>query len=221
MAHHHPFQIIGYHSCDKKVGMDAINGSLQLKHSENKWDWLGSGVYFWEQNPEKALEYAIKCAIGEQKFSGNIETPFVIGAIIELGACLNLTEPQSLQIVKAAYHELEATMKRSGDKIPQNKQANRQLDCAVIQNIHKSNEATGRNGYDTVRSPFHEGTPIYETSNFTHGLHIEVCVRNTDLIKGYFLPLPIAKFNPFLNEPFDRDNYLKDYEETGMIRIHH
>jgi hypothetical protein len=219
MNRHHPFQIIGYHSCDMKVGMAAINGTLELKHSENKWDWLGWGVYFWEQNPEKALEYAIKCAIGKQTFSGDIQTPFVVGAIIQLGHCLNLTEPESLRIVKEAYLELDKTMKQGGKSIPKNKDANRQLDCAAIQNIHISNKKQAITEYDSVRSPFHEGTPLYETSNFTHGLHIEVCVRNTDLIKGYFLPRPIDKFNPFINGKFDKEKYQKEYERTGIIKI--
>jgi hypothetical protein len=209
MPHHQPFEVIGYHSCDRKTGLAAINGELQLNHSENTWDWLGWGVYFWEQNPEKALHYAIKCAIGNQKFAGKIETPFVIGAIIELGNCLNLIEPQSLNIVKEAHLELTETMTKSGIKIPKNRDANRPLDCAVIQSIHATNrDNPDIKEYETVRCPFPEGTPLYETSNFTHGLHIEICVRNTELIKGYFLPRPLEQFNPFLNKPFNKDDFM-------------
>lgn len=74
-----------------------MNGN-QLTASTNEWDWLGPGVYFWEQNPARALEYAIDSANNKQKNKVRIATPFVIGSIIELGNCLNLLEPFSLTI---------------------------------------------------------------------------------------------------------------------------
>lgn len=212
MAYHRPFQVIGYHSCDRDLGLRVLKGEDQLKPSNNTWDWLGKGVYFWEQNPEKAMEYAIKCAIGKQKFAGKIYTPFVIGAIIELGHCLNLVEPQSLKIVKEAYNELVKTMGEGKKKMPVNNGANRQLDCAVIQTIHESNkreELKNPHGliksYDTVRSPFHEGGVLYEGASFTDGLHIELAVINVDLIKGYFLPRPVETYNPYLKTEFNKD----------------
>jgi hypothetical protein len=90
LAYHQPFQITGFHSCDREVGLRVLNGKDQLILSDNAWDWLGSGIYFWEQNPARALEYAIDSAEGRQKNKVAIKTPFVIGAIIELGNCLNL-----------------------------------------------------------------------------------------------------------------------------------
>jgi len=196
------------------LGLRILKGEDQLRQSTNAWDWLGPGIYFWEQNPEKALEYAEKCAAGQQKFSGTIKNPFVIGAIIELGNCLNLVEPNSLRIVKEAYHELLETMKESGTKMPKNKEANRRLDCAVIQNIHESIKRSGTlKPYDTIRSPFHEGVKIYEDSNFTDGLHIEISVRTPELIKGYFLPRPIAEYNPYLHQDFDKVEYQKLHPE--------
>lgn len=74
-----------------------MNGN-QLTASTNEWDWLGPGVYFWEQNPARALEYAIDSANNKQKNKVRIATPFVIGSIIELGNCLNLLESFSLTI---------------------------------------------------------------------------------------------------------------------------
>jgi hypothetical protein len=99
----HPFQIIGFHSCDREVGLRIIGGKDQLRPSDNPWDWLGPGAYFWEDNPYRALDYAIKCATNKQKFSGRIINPFVIGAVIELGNCLNLIEHRSIEVVRGAY----------------------------------------------------------------------------------------------------------------------
>jgi hypothetical protein len=62
--------------------------------------------------------------------------------------------------------------------------------------LHQSNKIKKAPRYDTIRSPFQEGGPIYR-------LHIEICVLNPDLIKGYFLPRPVEEFNPYLNKDFE------------------
>ena len=203
MAYHQPFQITGFHSCDRDLGMRLLNGSDELRPSDNPWDWLGPGIYFWEQNPHRALDYAVEATQNQQKFSGRIKVPFVIGAIIELGNCLNLIEPNSINIVKEAHTKLSAVIVESGEKMPLNKGANRQLDCAVIKYVHESNKKLGAPAYDTIRSPFQEGGPIYEGANFTDRLHIEICVLNPSTIKGYFLPRPVDEFNPYLNKKFE------------------
>jgi hypothetical protein len=202
LAFHQPFQIIGFHSCEKEVGLKVLNGKDYLRPSDNPWDWLGPGVYFWEQNPHRAIQYAEECAKGKQKFSGQITTPFVLGAIIELGYCLNLIEPDSLKIVEEAHNALVQTISDAGSKVAENKGANRALDCAVFKYVHESNVKTGGKEYDTIRSPFHEGGALYKTSNFSKRLHMEVCVLNPTCIKGYFLPLPHETFNPYLNSDF-------------------
>lgn len=202
MSYHQPFQITAFHSCDKEIGLKVLNGELPLRPSDNIWDWLGSGIYFWEQNPARALEYAIECATGKQKNKIRIQTPFVIGAIIELGNCLNLLEPLSLNIVKEAHAGLELAVKESGEKMPVNKGANRALDCAVIKYLHGVRDTSNELPFDTIRSSFQEGGELYPGSNFTTKLHIEICVRNQELIKGYFLPMPIKEFNPYLNKEY-------------------
>lgn len=83
MAYHQPFEIAAFHSCDREVGLRILNGEEDLIASENEWDWLGPGIYFWEQNPGRALEYAIECASGWQKNKTRIKTPFVLGAIYD------------------------------------------------------------------------------------------------------------------------------------------
>ena len=98
--------------------------------------------------------------------------------MIELGNCLNLVEPNSINIVKEAYAELLTTVQGGKRVMPTNKGANRQLDCAVIKYIHEMNKRDGVTVYDSIRSPFVEGDPIYKGANFTDRLHIEICVRN-------------------------------------------
>lgn len=100
MHDYQPFSIIGFHSCDKEVGLRVLNGEDELLPSQNAWDWLGEGVYFWEQNPLRALEYADASARRTQFNKVPIKEPFVLGAIVDLGNCLNLVESGSLEILR-------------------------------------------------------------------------------------------------------------------------
>jgi hypothetical protein len=194
--------VIGFHGCDRELGLRLLQGSAELRPSTNPWDWLGPGIYFWEQNPYRALSYAEEAVRKRQKFAGKIETPFVIGAIIDLGKCLNLIEPRSINVVKEAYDELLLAARTEGNQLPVNKGPNRQLDCAVIKILHASYRKKNIPPYDTIRSPFHEGGPIYSGANFTDRLHIELCILNPHCIKGYFLPRPVQLFNPYLQQQF-------------------
>jgi hypothetical protein len=198
LAYHQPFEISAFHSCDREVGLRILNGEDDLIASENEWDWLGPGIYFWEQNPGRALEYAVECAAGQQKNKNRIKTPFVIGAVLELGKCLNLLEPGSIDVVKQAHTRLVKTYNNSKRPIPTNRGPIRKLDCSVIKYVHQTTTQKGLTPYDTIRSAFNEGSQIYPNSNFYDRLHIEICVRSPELIKGYFLPRPISEFNPYL-----------------------
>jgi hypothetical protein len=198
LTHHHPFSIIGFHSCDREVGLKVLNGNDDLRASDNPWDWLGEGIYFWEQNPLRALEYAEESAEKKQFNKIPIVTPFVLGAIIELGNCLNLVEAESLQILRTAYNGLKKVTDEADATMPKNKGDNRALDCAVIKYIHYSNKLADKKPFDTIRCAFPEGAEAYPGSKISSRLHIQICVLNPECIKGYFLPRPIKKFNPHL-----------------------
>jgi hypothetical protein len=200
LAQHTPLQVIGFHSCDKIIGLDIINGRTQLRPSKNIWDWLGEGIYFWEQNPLRALEYAIESSTRKQFNKIPIRTPFVIGAFIELGNCLNLIEPESLAILKRAYFGLSRIYEEVGKALPKNENENRKLDSAVFKHLHKSRSDNLSPPFDIIRCAFNEGDPIYPGANFTVKLHMEISVLNHEMIHGYYLPYPLEKYNPFLNE---------------------
>jgi len=198
LSYRHPFEVIGYHSCERTLGLKVLNGNKELLHSNNPWDWLGEGIYFWEQNPQRALEYAQESSAGKQFNKVRIKVPFVLGAIIELGNCLNLVEPESLHILKQAYSGLESLLQKAGAKMPVNKGNNRALDCAVIKYVHQSRKENGQPPFDTIRCAFAEGENVYPGANFTSRGHIQICVLNDQLIRAYFLPRPILEYNPYL-----------------------
>ncbi|MDB5148587.1 MAG: hypothetical protein JWQ57_2607 [Mucilaginibacter sp.] len=200
MSEYQSFDVIGFHSCDGEVGLRLLNGQEEILPSENKWDWLGPGSYFWEGDPSRSLSYATENAQGIQRNKTPAETPFVLGAIIELGNCLNLVESESLVILSEAYEKLVELMGKSKQPMPVNNGGNRALDCAVIKVIHQSNVEEGKESYDSIRCAFPEGEEASPGAMITSRLHIQICVCNPDCIKGYFLPKPIEKYNPHLNQ---------------------
>ena len=197
-AYHRPTEVTGFHSCERAVGLKVVLGDTDLRPSNNPWDWLGSGVYFWEDNPIRALEYAVESSEGRQFNKIPIRSPLIIGAIIELGHCLNLVEQKSLAILRDAYTALKEVVVNEGKDMPVNKGSNRTLDCTVITYIHMAREDEGKKSYDTVRSSFAEGEEVYPGASFLSRSHIQVCVLNPGMIKAYFLPRPIAIYNPYL-----------------------
>ena len=76
-----PNFVLGFHGCDRAVYEKVINKNERLNPSKNDFDWLGHGVYFWENNPKRAFEYALEM----QKRTGIIKNVAVIGAVIDLG----------------------------------------------------------------------------------------------------------------------------------------
>lgn len=45
-----PGLLIGFHGCEEEVRDSIISGASMLNASENDYDWLGKGFYFWENN---------------------------------------------------------------------------------------------------------------------------------------------------------------------------
>lgn len=185
--------MLGFHGCDEAVGAEIVSGKTALRASKNDYDWLGGGIYFWENNPSRAKEFVETFMEHPERSRFKITTPFVIGAVIDLGRCLNLLETDSIMVVKEGYQLLKQTAQRAGYELPKNKKGTgtedlllRYLDCAVIETVHKALQEKGAPAFDSVRAAFQEGSDIYENAGFKEKNHIQICVRNPNCIKGYF-----------------------------------
>jgi hypothetical protein len=176
--------ILGYHGCDRDVGERLLAGS-SFTPSNNDYDWLGPGVYFWEANPLRGLEFAIE-ASGRKR--STISNPFVIGAVIELGLCLDVTTSSGVEWVRIAYESLVEVTRTAALELPSNSKdkLRRNLDCAVIRRLHTILESQKLPPIDTLKGIFIEGEPAYPGSGFPEKTHIQVAVRNPRCIKGVF-----------------------------------
>ncbi|MBC7379392.1 MAG: hypothetical protein H7346_18395 [Burkholderiaceae bacterium] len=186
-----PSWTLGFHGTDESTVQKILNDkSGHVEQSRNAWDWLGNGAYFWENDPTRAFQFATS----RMKWLGITDTkPAVIGAVIDLGRCLNLFDQPGLVELKAAYKSLEDDAASVGMPLPENHGKTpdrifRRLDRAVFENLHLIRSFLRYDAYDTTRAPFMEGAPLYNNTSFRERNHIQIAVRNMACIKGYFLP---------------------------------
>lgn len=140
MYHSTPGLLVGFHGCEQSVRNRIVSGSTMIKASENGYDWLGVGFYFWENN------FASSAGIYGQEMPKN------------------------------------KTVKGSKDKLL------RELDCAVIENLHAMQRQIQLKPFASVRGVFVEGEELYPGAGFHDKNHIQICIRNPNCIKGFFIP---------------------------------
>lgn len=185
-----PGLVLGFHGTETKTvnAVIAQRGRTHLIPSTGTNEWLGHGIYFWENDPQRALEWAQS---GNTKQT--IREPGVVGAILDLGLCLDLTNRTGLNEVAAAYRTLREMYEKAGFSLQRNTggrdKLNRELDCQVIQALHDYRTQRQLPPYDSVRSPFPEADELYDGAGFRAQNHIQIAIINPACIKGYFRPL--------------------------------
>jgi hypothetical protein len=174
--------VLGYHGCSQAVA-NALLAGRPFKQSENDYDWLGHGVYFWEANPKRGVAFAKEAL----KRKNSKKRPTVVGAVIDLGHCLDLTTEAGVDVLKAAHRTSSMGLDLLGSPFPTNSTHLRRLDCAVIEAAHTL-AAHGDDfpPFDTVKGVFVEGDQAYPGSGFSDKTHIQIAVRNPKMIKGVF-----------------------------------
>jgi hypothetical protein len=85
-----PGLLIGFHGCEAETRDSLLKNPDTIRKSEKPYDWLGNGMYFWENNAGRAFQWA-----KDKKKRGEIETPAVIGLYWTLDIVLILLIPAS------------------------------------------------------------------------------------------------------------------------------
>ncbi len=165
------------------------NPSKHLKPSENDYDWLGSGIYFWENDCDRAMQFATQ-GMGGRVTKGRIKEPFVIGAVIDLGLCCNLFDQVALKEMRQAYQVTAETFQKFDLPLPENGKGQllRPLDRLVLEQMHALRAILSLPQYETVRAGFGEGDALFPGTSITEKNHIQIAVREKSCIRGYFLP---------------------------------
>jgi hypothetical protein len=184
--------VLAYHGCDLETAQKLLGGS-SFQPSNRDYDWLGAGIYFWENDVIRAYQWATETR-------GNFDHPSVVGTVIELGACLELTIQAGIDAVKLAHRQFITMAGRKGVPIPENIDSTkptsrdriiRRLDCAVMNYLYGIRETEKEldlmsPSYATVRALFPEGSELYPGAGFWDKTHIQICVREPEQILGVF-----------------------------------
>ena len=169
-------RVTGFHACQREFAEALTRGQIKItdwKPSENRYDWLGKGIYFWERNQRRARQWAANNVKGKAA---------IIQAEIELGICLDLADSQYLSLIRSVYDELAATYVENGLTLPKNRRSGlRDLDRLVVDEFVRFLERGGAGQtmtLDTVCAPFEEGEPIFPGSFIRDQSHVQIAVRN-------------------------------------------
>src|SRR5260370_3855954 len=155
--------IVGYHGTSVHNAVAVLHEGT-FRPSQNDYDWLGHGIYFWEYAPYRAWNWA------RDKYGANAA---VIQATVRLGRCLDLTDIRYTEIIRGAFDELREVYAAKKMFIPTNRGRARCLDCLVINYVAQYIFPE----CETVRAPFLEGLPIFEGSALLSASHVQVVVR--------------------------------------------
>jgi hypothetical protein len=150
--------VIAYHGCDAATVERLLRG-VSFKKSQNDYDWLGEGIYFWEYGAHRALKFA-----HDQKALGKVTTPAIIGALVQLGHCFDLMDTRFTEELPLAFEMFKKHHRSTGRPMPSNSGKTpdkllRRRDCAVLNYYLDELHHIGGETYDTIRCGFVEGAP--------------------------------------------------------------
>lgn len=160
---------LGYHATDKNSA-ESIIRTKRYNFSNDDEDWLGKGVYFFENNITHALYWCTKYKC--------FPVWSILESHIEGDKIIDLDDPDTFEEFYKTYMEIKDRYKKRRDGRPR-----KILDAVVLDIMHI------KKPYDLVRGIF-RGVPGYDLRNrsfervrvFPH--HIQLCVKNRDCIKS-------------------------------------
>lgn len=191
--------VIAYHGCDITLRDDLVSGRvIELNPSANKYDWLGGGAYFFENDYKRALMFASAAQANPTKrFTKHpIATPAVVGAILQFDFILDMTTQEGIEEYCLAYEAMVGYLTANDLPEPKNSKANdddediivRQLDSDVFNFMHQIRGNTGQPMFQAVRSAFPQGEAVAPSSAFKRSSHIQIALRENACVRAWFLP---------------------------------
>ncbi|QHI96680.1 hypothetical protein GT347_00935 [Xylophilus rhododendri] len=192
--------VVAYHGCDRSTEDALVTGQLlALQPSDNPYDWLGPGVYFFQDDWRRALMFAQASADQpHRKFTQRpIHDPSVVGAVLKLTATLDVSTQDGIGAFRTAYEAL----KLSGVRLKQNRKSASQdtdvilrgLDRQVFKYLHQMYTDQGLPAPDAIRGAFPQGEAVAPTSAIFANSHVQIALLNPGCVLGYFRVPELAR----------------------------
>ena len=167
--------IIGFHGTSSENAIRIV--AEGFKPSKNEYDWLGDGVYFFQDAPERAWEWAKKV---------HKDDAAVVGATISLIDCLDLLDIGWTRLLSEMYNSFLTQMKRANIELPKQSMGAHRIDRLVINYVVGYLASRGTQ-IGSVRGAFIEGAPVFPDSAIFDRAHVQVAVRDMMRIEHTWL----------------------------------
>lgn len=191
-----PYLVRGFHGTTTSRAR-LIRAQSRIMISNNDYDWLGTGAYFFQDAPLRAWKWATNWATVA---SG--EAPAVIAADIDLDGCFDLLDIDNWRFIETAYNRFNFVYRSVGLPVPAQAapivrsaggqryhvaspqpvvgQSGRNLvDCAVVRlALQLFTKSTGKT-VRSVRGAFIEGREMHDNSYFFDHMHVQIAVLKT------------------------------------------
>lgn len=169
-------QTVAYHGCSANAAASILS-TKDLRPSRKPYDWLGEGFYLWDRGSARAWDWA------QQRIP---DEPAVVGAIVDLTDCLDLTDLHGTRLLRDILHEMEFT----GLELPKNDGKLHELDYFLITQACERLEDAGFL-FSSVRGAFIEGDPIFQREDNASLLHeethIQIAIRDRSCVQHLWL----------------------------------
>lgn len=180
-----PGLIVGYHGCPQRVADAVISGKDVLQPSQSDYEWLGDGIYCWEDSYQRAYQWAEE----QIKKKKTDDKPAVIGVIFKPGNCLDLLDSKCIDMLDDFAWAINEAAKIADIALPKNKGLSHPYDCLLINWFHHQLKEHHEKPIDTVRAAFMEGKTIGNgASSLYKKSHIQWAICTEKSIVGYFRP---------------------------------
>jgi hypothetical protein len=159
-----------FHGTTGVIANDILDGG-RFKSSLKPWNWLGPGIYFWEEDLNRAVRWA------SEQFG---PAGAVLRTRISLKDCLDLTKLSWNEYVAECFPDYREMLRRKRRTLPQNKGRDHDLDSSVLDYVSDKRQRK----FKSVRAAFTDGKRLYPGSALFRLSHIEIAVRDESVIIG-------------------------------------
>jgi hypothetical protein len=174
------FPVLGYHGTRLTLAQEILSNGFHP--SANDYDWLGGGIYFFQDAPDRAWDWA--CQHTQRKYPN--DSPAVICSRLRLKNCIDLFDSLPNTgwplLIKETYNELLIS---HGNSLPRQQGLRHGLDRLVIDSMINALESHLYIG--VIRSVFLEGEMIFPASALSQKGHVQIAIRDLTLIEDSWL----------------------------------
>lgn len=167
--------VYGFHGTLVQNAEQIVRTNFEIR--PKPWDWLGAGVYFWQDAPLRAIEwgrewYRKKHQIEEPKVA-------VIRATLHLKDCLDLLDTRWNEFLRRTRDRLAQAYQDT--RLENQPRGRNELDYAFF-NYVVALMRDRRVSIKCIRAAFGEGEALYPGSPVRLKSHVQIAVRSTTLI---------------------------------------